>query len=124
MRLEREEPLVFLPFVPYAVSLSLSISYKRMRHTTVPAHRLRARSDLQSICAVLDQLSENFHIASIMSEMGKAIVTEMDRVSGVANQSMPGNGVETRLSALAGVIESMITDLVEKLEVALTSSYR
>jgi hypothetical protein len=59
-----------------------------------------------------------------MSEMGKAIVTEMDRVSGVANQSMPGNGVETRLSALAGVIESMITDLVEKLEVALTSSYR
>lgn len=82
--LVREEigrELIYLHFVPYAVSLSLSISYKQMRHAKIPIYRQRARSDLQSTCDLLDHLSNYFYLASVMANMGKATIAEMGRVS-------------------------------------------
>jgi hypothetical protein len=73
--------LIFFLFIPYAVSLSLSISYKQMRYTKVPMYQQRARSEMQLTCDLLDQLSNYFYVASIMANMGKATLAEMDRVS-------------------------------------------
>ncbi|PCH07219.1 Transcription factor [Penicillium occitanis (nom. inval.)] len=73
--------LIFLPFIPYAVSLSLSISYNQMRYTKVGIYRSRAREELQSTCSLLERLGTHFYVASAMASMGKATVAELDRVS-------------------------------------------
>ncbi|EED18665.1 fungal specific transcription factor, putative [Talaromyces stipitatus ATCC 10500] len=73
--------LVFLPFIPYAVSLSLSISYNQMRYTRVAMYRTRAREELQFTCGLLEQLGTHFYVASAMASMGKATIAEIDRVS-------------------------------------------
>lgn len=82
-----QEGLVSLPFVPYAVSLSLSVSYQQMRYAKVPMYRLRARHDLGSTCDLLDELGEHFYAASIMAKLGRATVTEMNRISGAVTES-------------------------------------
>ncbi|OKL61767.1 hypothetical protein UA08_02465 [Talaromyces atroroseus] len=79
VRQEYGNELMIFSFVPYAVSLSLSIYYKQMRYNKVPLYRQRARSELQSTCDLLDQLSEHFYISYMMAKVGRATLAEMDR---------------------------------------------
>jgi hypothetical protein len=72
--------LSLIPVVPYAVSLSLSVAYRELRHSKVPMYRARARSQLQANCVLLQELGEIFWSASAMAEMGEQTVREMDRV--------------------------------------------
>lgn len=76
---ENVPQLAYFPFVPYAVSLSLSVAYSEMRHTRVPMLRTRARDRVQINCDLLGQLGEIFHLAGLMSEMGRATLEEYDR---------------------------------------------
>jgi hypothetical protein len=76
--------LILFPFVPYAFSLSLSVSYREMRHSKVALNRARARTQFQSTCNMLSELDNIFSSASLMSEMGAAVLKEMDRVAQVA----------------------------------------
>lgn len=71
---------MLFPFLPYALSLSLSISYKQMRYTKVPTIRKRAQDSVQTICNLLDQLKAHFYAAEVMSKMGRATLDEMSRV--------------------------------------------
>lgn len=83
---EFRDQLSFFPFVPYAVSLSLSVAYREMRHSKIPMYRARARLKLQNICNILQSLGEIFWSASTLGDMGQATIREMDRVySAVAN---------------------------------------
>jgi hypothetical protein len=77
---ESRDQLVLFPFVPYAVSLSLSIAYREMRYNKVSMYRARARAQFQKSCDALEELGEVFWSASTMAEMGKATLREMDRV--------------------------------------------
>lgn len=72
--------LTYFPFVPYAVSLSLSVAYSEMRHTKVPMLRARARDKLQINCGLLERLGEIFYLAGLMSDMGKSTLDEYDRI--------------------------------------------
>jgi hypothetical protein len=110
MNTERQGNLVFIPFIPYAFSLSLSLAYKRLRHTKIPSHRLRARNDLMSICYLLDQLGEQFQIASTMSDMGKVIVAEMDRVAGIPSHSRQ-EGASTDPNGVSSNFETLTNGL-------------
>lgn len=83
---EFRDQLSFFPFVPYAISLSLSVAYREMRHSKIPMYRARARLKLQNICNILQRLGEIFWSASTLGDMGQATIREMDRVySTVAN---------------------------------------
>ncbi len=78
--------LVLLPFVPYEVSLSLSIAYREMRHNEVPMYRARAQLDLKTNCRLLEELGKIFWSASVMVDMGKLTLRELDKVySNVTN---------------------------------------
>src|ERR1700712_4762850 len=81
------EYLVYFPFIPYAVSLSLSIYYQKMRFTVVSTHRIRARDDLESACARLDSMAAYFHSAAAMASMGRLVLREMDRISSTVDTS-------------------------------------
>ena len=77
---EQVGQLTYFPFVPYAVSLSLSVAYSEMRHTKVPMLRARARDKLQINCDLLERLGEIFYLAGLMSDMGKSTLDEYDRI--------------------------------------------
>jgi hypothetical protein len=79
--------LVLFPFVPYAVSLSLSVAYRVMRHSKVSIYRARARSDIQSNCVILSKLGDFFWSAATMATMGQLTIKEMDRVAAVVTSS-------------------------------------
>jgi hypothetical protein len=77
---EFRDQLVPLPFIPYAVSLSLSVSYRELRRSKIPTHRARARSEMEVNCRVLEELGEISGSAAIMAEMGSITLKELDRV--------------------------------------------
>jgi hypothetical protein len=77
---EIQDQLVLFPFIPYAMSLSLSVAYREMRHNKVPLYRTRARTQFQAICDLLTVLEDVFRSASTTAEMGKKLLKEMDRV--------------------------------------------
>lgn len=72
--------LSFFPFVPYAISLSLSVAYREMGLGKIPMYCARARLKLQNICNILQSLGEIFWSASTLGDMGQAVIREMDRV--------------------------------------------
>lgn len=78
---ELQDQLTMFPFVPYAISLSMSIAYREMRHSKLPLHRARSRAQFQTICDALSELGDIFWSASTMSEMGKKLLKEIDRIS-------------------------------------------
>ena len=77
---EFSDQVVLFPFVPYAVSLSLSVAYREMRHNRVPIYRTRAQVDLKTNCRVLENLGRIFWSASVMADMGKVTLREIDKV--------------------------------------------
>src|SRR5947209_4918888 len=57
--------LSLLPIVPYAVSLSLRISYRDLRLSKAPIFRTRARRQLLANCAILRELGNIFWSATV-----------------------------------------------------------
>jgi hypothetical protein len=72
--------LSLLPFVPYAVSLSLRISYRDLRLSKAPIFRARARRQLLANCAILRELGDIFSSAAVMVNLAEQTVREMDKV--------------------------------------------
>ncbi|QSZ32955.1 hypothetical protein DSL72_002538 [Monilinia vaccinii-corymbosi] len=77
---ELQDQLVLFPFIPYAISLSLSIAYREMRHNKLPIHRLRARAHFQASCRLLEGLEGKYWTAANAANMGKKMIKEIDRV--------------------------------------------
>ncbi|KFY82221.1 hypothetical protein V500_10714 [Pseudogymnoascus sp. VKM F-4518 (FW-2643)] len=94
---ELHDQLVLFPFVPYALSLSLSIAYREMRHGKIPLHRARARAQFQTICDALSDLRDVYRSAATTAELGKKLLKEMDRVVSTVAVS----GTKTPMEATA-----------------------
>lgn len=84
---ELRDQLALFPFIPYAMSLSMSIVYREMRHSRLPLHRARSRAQFQTLCDALSELSGIFWSASTTSDMGKKLLKEMDRVVSAVSAS-------------------------------------
>jgi hypothetical protein len=89
-----QDQLVLFRFIPYAVSLSLSIAYREMRHSKIPLYRARARDQVQANCTVLQRLGEVWYEAEKMAEMAMKTIREVERVitfiSGVEQRGWSG----------------------------------
>lgn len=70
-----------LPFVPYAVSLSLSVSYRKMRYSKVPMYRMRGKVRFKEVVALLKTLGEVYTCARVNTGLGEAILREMDKTA-------------------------------------------
>lgn len=76
--------------MPYAISLSLSIAYREMRHNKLPVHRMRARGQFQASCRLLEGLESQYCTAANAANMGKKMLREIDRVfSTVSSENRP-----------------------------------
>ncbi|KAH8690826.1 hypothetical protein BGW36DRAFT_432609 [Talaromyces proteolyticus] len=77
---EPHEQLSLFPFIPYAVSLSLSVAYREMRRSKVPMYRSRAQNAMEANCHLLGSLGQIFWSAEAMAEFGNMTLKELSRV--------------------------------------------
>jgi len=76
-----------VPFVPYAVSLALSVEYRKMRHSRLPMFRARARAAFRSNCELLHRFGDIFWGARVIAGLGERVLREMERsVNSVAQE--------------------------------------
>lgn len=69
------------PFIPYALSLALRVSYRELRFSRVPLHRSIARDRLLEICGLLERFAEIYGFVRRLVALAVKTVEEMDRVA-------------------------------------------
>ena len=79
-----------VPFVPYSLSLALSVEYRKMRHSRLPMFRARARLAFKSNCELLRNFGDVFWSARVVSNLGERMLREMERAANsLANEVTP-----------------------------------
>ncbi|KAI0891030.1 hypothetical protein F4806DRAFT_340855 [Annulohypoxylon nitens] len=71
--------LSYLPIIPYGVSLSLSVSYRKMRHSNVPMFRNRGKQAFVANTTLLKSLDDTFWTAKAMVAMAEQVLQEMNK---------------------------------------------
>ncbi|KAJ0117440.1 fungal specific transcription factor [Diaporthe amygdali] len=83
--------ITITPFVPYALALSLSVSYRKMRYSKIPLYRLRGKTRFKEVVALLKRLGDIFTCARVNAGLGEAILQEMDKTTkGLVNSGAAG----------------------------------
>ncbi|KAI1812499.1 hypothetical protein GGS20DRAFT_20578 [Poronia punctata] len=71
--------LTYMPLIPYGVSLSLSVSYRKMRHSKVPMFRTRGKQMFKKNTLILKSMDDMFWKSKTMVAMAEQVLNEMDR---------------------------------------------
>lgn len=88
--LSASESLCNLPFVPYAVALSLSVAYRKMRYSRIPMYRMRGKSVFKEVVDLLEKLGEIYTSARVNASLGTSILRELQKtVNEFAGSSTP-----------------------------------
>lgn len=92
-----------MPFVPYALALSLSVSYRKMRYSKIPLYRLRGKIRFKEVVALLKKLGDTFTCARVNAGLGEAILQEMDKTA----KGLVSSGAAAAAAATAnGTVQS------------------
>ncbi|KAF2145133.1 uncharacterized protein K452DRAFT_356443 [Aplosporella prunicola CBS 121167] len=68
-----------VPIVPYALALAMSVAYRQFRRSKLQGHKLRAKHDLKTCCALLGRLRATWWCAGCMADLGKAALVKADK---------------------------------------------
>ncbi|KAJ5953389.1 hypothetical protein N7454_000285 [Penicillium verhagenii] len=60
-----------LPIVPYAIALSMSVSYRQLRSSKLITHFNRAKASLEACCCLLEDISPRWSSAEAMARLGQ-----------------------------------------------------
>ncbi|OHW89709.1 fungal specific transcription factor [Colletotrichum incanum] len=86
----RRDHLSPVPLVPYALSLALSVEYRKMRHSALPMFRARARSAFKSNSELMKRFGDVFWSARVVAGLGERILREMERAANSIAQGAAG----------------------------------
>ncbi|KAK4121976.1 hypothetical protein N657DRAFT_600220 [Parathielavia appendiculata] len=75
----RDYKLSPLPFVPYALTLSLSVAYRKWRFSQLPMFRTRGGADFKKVLPVLQSMADIWSSARINGQLGQAVMLKLDR---------------------------------------------
>lgn len=104
------EDLGPFPFVPYALSLALSVQYRKMRYSRTVMFRNRARGMFQDIVTELRKLGDFFFSARVNAGLGDSILREMEKTAtSLCRDELDHNGAA---SSAAGSIARGATPTV------------
>lgn len=109
--LSSADGLCTLPFVPYAVALSLSVAYRKMRYSRIPMYRLRGKNRFKDVVGFLQKLGEVYTSARVNASLGVSILRELDKtVKEFASGSMltPGDTTTTTTSIPSGSVTKSV----------------
>lgn len=89
--------LSYVPTIPYAVSLSLSVGYRKMRYSQISMFRKRGKRAFAANTALLKDLGEMFWCARTMAGMAEQVLQEMNKAAATiaqenSNENGNGNG--------------------------------
>lgn len=68
-----------MPFIPYALSLSLSVAYRKWRFSKLPVFKTRGKADFQKVLAVLRDFGKIWGNAYLSVKLGDAVVRNLER---------------------------------------------
>ncbi|KAK2055467.1 fungal-specific transcription factor domain-containing protein [Colletotrichum caudatum] len=86
----RRDHLSPVPLVPYALSLALSVEYRKMRHSALPMFRARARSAFKSNSELMKRFGDVYWSARVVAGLGERILREMERAANSIAQGAAG----------------------------------
>jgi hypothetical protein len=116
-----------VPFVPYAVSLALSVEYRKMRHSRLPMFRARSRAAFKSNCELLRRFGDRFWSARVVAALGELVLREMERTANsIANEAAPvplndgGPAEDTSIAGDAGPIRGEASSMERAVSGAIT----
>lgn len=66
------------PIVPYAISLSMGVSYRQLRSSKLITHFNRAKASLEACCFLLEKMSPQWYSAEAMARLGRKALHQMD----------------------------------------------
>ncbi|KAH8904629.1 hypothetical protein BR93DRAFT_960752 [Coniochaeta sp. PMI_546] len=69
-----------LPFIPYALSISLSVAYRKWRFSQIPMFRARGRAAFMEVLLVLEKWAGVFTSARINYNLAQKVVEGMEKV--------------------------------------------
>lgn len=98
--------ITVVPFVPYALALSLSVSYRKMRYSKIPLYRLRGKTRFKEVVALLRKLGDTFTCARVNAGLGEAILQEMDKTA----KGLVSSGAAAAAGAAAATANGTITN--------------
>ncbi|KAK0721371.1 hypothetical protein B0T21DRAFT_386251 [Apiosordaria backusii] len=67
------------PFVPYALSLSLSVAYRKWKFSKLPMFRTRGKADFLKVASAIRAFCPIWANARLSSELGNAVVRNLER---------------------------------------------
>lgn len=67
-----------LPLVPYAVALSMGVSYRQLRSSKLITHIDRAKASLEACCVLLEGLSCYWYSAEAMARLGRKALHQIE----------------------------------------------
>lgn len=75
------------PIVPYAISLSMGVSYRQLRSSRLITHYDRAKASLEACCSLLEDLGSQWYSAEAMARLGRKALQQIDH----EHQRHPGD---------------------------------
>ncbi|KAI8301856.1 hypothetical protein K4K59_000850 [Colletotrichum sp. SAR11_240] len=124
----RRDHLSPVPLVPYALSLALSVEYRKMRHSALPMFRARARSAFKSNSELMKRFGDVFWSARVVAGLGERILREMERaatslVQGAAVPQSSHVDISANGRIEAPVSTAAVQDAVPQLPTTLASDF-
>ncbi|KAJ5721432.1 uncharacterized protein N7483_009366 [Penicillium malachiteum] len=86
---EIHNELRLFPIVPYAVALSLRVSYQTLQQSKAQIFQARARKQLVLNCQILKELGKVFYSASLMADLGEYLIDRRDGQTAAGGDGMP-----------------------------------
>ncbi|KAL2257073.1 hypothetical protein VTK26DRAFT_696 [Humicola hyalothermophila] len=68
-----------MPFVPYALTLSLSVAYRKWRFSQLPMFRTRGGADFKKVLPILQQMGATWTSARLNGQLGQAVMEKLDQ---------------------------------------------
>lgn len=66
------------PIVPYAISLSMGVSYRQLRSSKLITHSNRAKASLVACCSLLEKISLQWYSAEAMARLGRRALYQIE----------------------------------------------
>lgn len=70
-----------LPFIPYGLSIALSVAYRKWRFSKIPMFRTRGRAGFMDVLAVLEEWGRVFASARVNHKLAQKVVEGMEQVA-------------------------------------------
>lgn len=78
--IECSQVLPPLPIVPYALALSMGVSYQQLRASKLITHFDRAKASLEACCSQLEDIGNRWYSAEAMARLGRKALHQSQEV--------------------------------------------